>query len=97
MIPTWFPADQFEELRAYQDFHILAQGGFGEIYVVSGEGESSVILKRLKPQWVKDALKREAFEMEARFLKKLHHPQIPQYLDGFISDEECFFIPHHPR
>lgn len=95
-IPEWFPSNKIPELRRYVEFHKMAEGSYGEIFIARYEDETNsrqVIVKRLKPAYAADdGLPRKAFLNEARILKDLHHPQIPQYLDGFASSRECFFI-----
>ncbi|MDX1387464.1 MAG: serine/threonine-protein kinase [bacterium] len=95
MVPEWFPIQEISELASFQEFHKFTEGGFAEIYraiqVKDGEREE-VIVKRLRPLNVQQQDHRELFANEARFLKKIHHPQIPRFIDGFLSERECFYI-----
>jgi len=95
MIPDWLPISSLPELKSYSDFYLVTEGGFGEIYSAKRQDKGepqAVIVKRLRPLYVSDAKHRELFTREARFYKLLNHPQIPRYFDGFISEQECFFI-----
>jgi eukaryotic-like serine/threonine-protein kinase len=95
MIPFWFPTTTINELRLYTNFNKIDVGGFGEIYSATYHQKSKTIpvaIKRLKPIYTKNPSIRKSFENEARFLKMLNHPQIPKFIDGYLSKEECFFI-----
>jgi serine/threonine-protein kinase len=95
MIPSWLPTRSIKELLQYDDFKKIAEGGFGETYSATHHQKTKkipVIVKRLKPLYLNNPLKRESFEQDARFLKAIHHPQIPKFMEGYLSEEECFFI-----
>lgn len=95
MVPDWFPIEQIPELSRFVEFHKVTEGGFAEIYRASQVKDGmreEVIVKRLRPLFVKKPDHRELFAHEARFLKKFNHPQIPRFIDGFLSDQECFYI-----
>jgi len=94
MIPSWFPAKDIPDLQVYTDFEKISEGGFGEVYLLhmATEPPRRVVLKRLRPLFVNVPSTRHLFEREARILKKLNFPLIPRFVDGYLSDEECFFI-----
>jgi len=95
MIPSWFPTHSVKDLLKYDDFKKIAEGGFGEVYSATYRRKTKnipVIVKRLKPLYLNNPQKRESFEQDARFLKAIHHPQVPRFIEGYLSEEECFFI-----
>ncbi len=97
-IPDWFPIQALPDLKAYSDFSLVTEGGFGEIYSAlrtGPQGSTEVIVKRLRPLFAPDPKQRDLFTREAGYYKFFHHPQIPKYFEGVLSDQECFFIMEH--
>src|SRR5215510_14388346 len=98
MIPHWLPKNELKDLGKFRNFHKLSEGGHGEIYAAemkpSGAKEYlKIVIKRLKPTFSEiDAVRKKAFLNEARILRDLSHPGIPHYVEGFVSEEDCFFI-----
>ncbi|MDB9313130.1 serine/threonine-protein kinase [Spirulina sp. CS-785/01] len=68
---------------------ILGQGGVGVTYAALDEQtQENVALKALSLRRLDDWKALELFEREAKTLKQLDHPQIPQYIDYVQVDTE---------
>jgi serine/threonine protein kinase len=83
----------------YQIIAKLGQGGFGETYIAEDidlPGDPQCVVKRLKPQ-SGDAFTigtaKRLFESEAEILYLLgSHPQIPQLLAHFQSEQDFYLV-----
>lgn len=78
-------------IRHYQVLRTLGQGGMGTTYLAwdkagSFKGHPSLlVLKEMNADMAQIAKAQELFEREARTLKSLNHPGIPQYYDFFVE------------
>lgn len=79
-------------IRHYQVLRTLGQGGMGTTFLAWEQaGVNSpilprlVVLKEMNADMAKIAKAQELFEREARILKSLHHPGIPEYYDFFVE------------
>jgi len=78
-------------IRQYHVLRTLGQGGMGTTYLAwdkakSIEGcPSLLVLKEMNADMAQIAKAQELFEREARTLKALNHPGIPQYYDFFVE------------
>ncbi|MDY6783915.1 MAG: protein kinase [Cyanobacteriota bacterium] len=78
-------------VRSYQVLRALGRGGMGTTYLAwdkTGElcGQSQTfVLKEMNADMALVEKARELFEREARVLKGLDHPGIPQYYDFFLE------------
>jgi len=81
-------------IRQYQVLRTLGQGGMGTTYLawtrqipglgIQGKG-GLLVLKEMNADLAEIAKAQELFEREARILKNLNHPGIPQYYDSFVE------------
>jgi len=73
----------FYRIGPYQIERMLGQGGSGEVYLASREGdfEMKVALKRLKHD-LPSANLIDRFEKERQIMANLSHPNIARLLDG---------------
>lgn len=80
----------------YKIMDILGRGGSGITYRAEDAFTGrQVALKELSLKGLSDWKKLELFEREARVLKDLDHPAIPQYVDYFqvdTADNRLFYI-----
>ena len=79
----------------YRIVSILGEGGTAITYEAVDLTQKSVAIKVLSLQQTKDWKLVELFEREAKVLKTLNHPRIPDYLDHFFIDTTCdrqFFL-----
>lgn len=79
-------------IRQYQVLQTLGQGGMGTTYLACEQAAATslsklrlVVLKEMNADMAKIAKAQELFEREARILKSLHHPGIPEYYDFFVE------------
>ncbi|HBB32810.1 MAG TPA: serine/threonine protein kinase [Cyanobacteria bacterium UBA8803] len=78
-------------IRHYQVLRTLGQGGMGTTYLawdktgkLNGR-PSLLVLKEMNADMAQITKAQELFEREARTLKALSHPGIPQYYDFFVE------------
>lgn len=84
-------------VRHYQVLRTLGQGGMGTTTLAwdrekakaqkpgSSPAASLVVLKEMNADMAQIAKAQELFEREAKTLKALHHPGIPQFFDFFVE------------
>jgi serine/threonine protein kinase, bacterial len=87
-------------IRQYQVLKTLGQGGMGTTYLAWVAGAVAIatnasfsnpgagkllVLKEMNADMAEIAKAQELFEREARTLKSLHHPGIPQFYDFFVE------------
>ncbi|MEA5449390.1 serine/threonine-protein kinase [Leptolyngbya sp. CCNP1308] len=80
----------------YRILQPLGQGSSGTTYAAEVLASGHIIaLKELSLRGLQDWKKIELFEREARILKTLNHPAIPQYIDFFqvdTADNRWFYL-----
>ena len=88
MEATYQPGDIIRD--KYRIVGILGAGGSAVTYEAEDltQPDLSVAIKVLSFVQTKDWKLVELFEREAKVLKNLHHPRIPEYLDYFALDTE---------
>ena len=91
-------------IRQYQVLRTLGQGGMGTTAIAwdqnkAGEQKlgtpaaaSLVVLKEMNADMAQIAKAQELFEREARTLKALHHPGIPQFFDFFVEGGKKYLV-----
>ncbi|MDZ7961129.1 MAG: serine/threonine-protein kinase [Aulosira sp. DedQUE10] len=97
--PLPLPVGQLVDKR-YKIIRQLGQGGFGRTYLAEDKNQPNrqCVLKEFAPQVEEpqDLEKaKELFEREANVLKKLQHPQIPQFhasLQEKLGGRDFFFL-----
>jgi hypothetical protein len=80
----------------YRPIKPLAGGSFGKTYLAEDIGKlnEKCVIKQLAPQTQNSyALKKakKLFEQEAKQLKELKHPQIPQ-LQAYFDEDNCLYL-----
>ena len=76
------PINIVKTVRSYQILKVLGQGGMGTTYL-AWTGQRLVVLKEINADMAHQSKAQELFEREAKILKTLQHPGIPQYQDFF--------------
>jgi serine/threonine protein kinase, bacterial len=80
------------QIREYQILKTLGQGGMGTTYLAFVPPEESnprpqmLVLKEMNADMTRIPKARELFEREARILKGLSHPGVPQFYDFFVDE-----------
>ncbi len=78
-------------IRNYHVLRTLGQGGMGTTYLAWDKVNSKdgypllLVLKEMNADMAQISKAQELFEREARTLKTLNHPGIPQYYDFFVE------------
>jgi serine/threonine-protein kinase len=81
------------QIRQYQVLQTLGQGGMGTTYLawvpqfpgIKATGGGLLVLKEMNAEMAEIAKAQELFEREARALKNLNHPGIPQFYEFFVE------------
>ncbi|MCO5599422.1 hypothetical protein L7F22_053525 [Adiantum nelumboides] len=79
----------------YKILSLLGQGGLATTYEAEGLDGERVALKAISLRSIKGWKELDLFEREARVLKSLRHPGIPEYIDYFEVDsamDRAFYI-----
>lgn len=91
-------------VRHYQVLRTLGQGGMGTTTLAcdrekakaqkpgSSPTASLVVLKEMNADMAQIAKAQELFEREAKTLKALHHPGIPQFFDFFVEGGKKYLV-----
>ena len=70
----------------------LGQGGMGTVFeAVQISLDRKVAVKLLSSKLLTDAAQRAQFEMEARMIAMLHHPNIVKILSAVCNAERCYY------
>jgi serine/threonine protein kinase, bacterial len=73
-----------KNIRNYQVLKPLGQGGMGSTYLAWAD-HKMLVLKEMNAEVVNNPKAQELFEREAKILRTLTHPGIPQYQDFFYE------------
>jgi serine/threonine protein kinase, bacterial len=91
-------------IRHYQVLRTLGQGGMGTTTLAwdrqkardqqpgSSPAASLVVLKEMNADMAQIVKAQELFEREAKTLKALHHPGIPQFFDFFVEGGKKYLV-----
>ena len=88
--------DTPNQLGRYVLHHSIASGGMATVYLARMAGTAGfsrmVAIKRLHPQFARDAEFVRMFTDEARLAGRIHHPNVVPTLDIVASDDELFLV-----
>jgi len=77
----------------YEVLNVFAEGGMGVTYLVFNHQTNNLsVLKEIRSKLSSEEKIRELFQREARVLKSLDNPGIPQFYDFFVSDNHYSLI-----
>lgn len=83
---------------SYQILRTLGRGGMGTTYLAWDRNRTVqnapmlLVLKEMNADMARIPKARELFEREARILKSLQHPNIPQYYDFFVENNHKYIV-----
>jgi len=86
------------QIREYQILKTLGQGGMGTTYLAFVPPEENnprpkmLVLKEMNADMTRIPKARELFEREARILKGLNHPGVPQFYDFFVDEGKKYLV-----
>lgn len=83
------PVSILKTVRDYQILKVLGQGGMGTTYL-AWTGQELLVMKEMNADIAHQAKAQELFEREAKILKTLQHPGIPQYQDFFWEEGQRY-------
>jgi serine/threonine protein kinase, bacterial len=83
------PVSIVKTVRNYQILRILGQGGMGTTYL-AWTGHKLLVLKEMNADMAQQTKAQELFEREAKILRTLQHPGIPQYQDFFWENGQRY-------
>ncbi len=83
------PIEISHNIRNYQILKVLGQGGMGTTYL-AWDLAKLLVLKEMNADMAEIPKARELFEREAKILKSLHHPGIPEYYDFFVESRRKY-------
>jgi serine/threonine-protein kinase len=85
----------------YQIIKALSSGGFGCTYIAEDlQCKRQCVVKKLQPVTTEPRFLEQArrlFRKEAETLKKLHHPQIPEFIDYFEDGEDFYLVQEYVK
>ena len=96
------PIQVERSIRQYQVLRILGQGGMGTTYLAwdrernnlpdmsASPAAALVVLKEMNADMAQIRKAQELFEREARALKSLNHPGIPEFFDFFVEEDKKY-------
>ncbi len=73
----------------YQVVREIAKGGFGTTYLATASDGQEVVIKTLHTARLSEWKSYELFEREIQVLRRLDHPQIPNYIDDMTLGEDA--------
>lgn len=79
-----------QEFAGYTITRRLASGGMTHLYVAVDRNQHRVVLRRLKPDYLRDKRIRTSFLHGAEILSKLHHPNIVRLNKAGLYQDEPF-------
>lgn len=91
------PLKVLKTIRHYQVLKVLGRGGMGTTFLVRSRIHTAghpplQVLKQMNANMIQIPKARELFEREARVLRSLHHPGIPQLFDTFVENQRPYLV-----
>jgi serine/threonine protein kinase, bacterial len=83
------PVNIIKTIHDYQILKVLGQGGMGTTYL-AWTGQKLLVLKEMNADMAHQPKAQELFEREAKILRTLRHPGIPQYQDFFWDNGQRY-------
>lgn len=81
-----------QEFAGYTLTRRLANGGMTHLYVAVDRQQQRVVIRRLRPDFLKDKRIRQGFLHGAEILSKIHHPNIVRLVKAGLFHDEPFMV-----
>ena len=81
-----------QEFAGYAITRRLASGGMTYLYVGVDSHQQRVVIRRIKPEYLRDKRVRTQFLHGAEILSKLHHPNLVRLLKAGTFQDEPFMV-----
>ena len=81
-----------QEFAGYAITRRLAAGGMTYLYVGVDHAQQRVVIRRLKPEFLRDKRIRGSFMHGAEILAKLHHPNVVRLLKASVHLDEPYQV-----
>lgn len=81
-----------QDFAGYAVTRRLANGGMTHLYVGLDAQQNRVVIRRLKPDYVKDRRIRQSFLHGAEILSHIHHPNIVRLIKAGLFNDEPFTV-----
>lgn len=81
-----------QEFAGYQVTRRLASGGMTHLYVGVDPQQNRVVIRRLKPEYIKDRRIRTTFLQGAQVLSQLSHPNVVRFINAGMYRDEPFIV-----
>ncbi|HMP88994.1 MAG TPA: serine/threonine-protein kinase [Kiritimatiellia bacterium] len=79
-----------QDFAGYTITRKLTNGGMTQLYVAVDRSQHRVVLRRLKPDYVRDRRIRNSFLHGAEILNKIHHPNVVRLIKAGLFQDEPF-------
>ena len=79
-----------QEFAGYSITRRLAAGGMTHLFVGVDTQQQRVVLRRIKPEYLRDRRIRSSFIQGAEILSRLHHPNVVRYIKHGLQHDEPF-------
>ena len=81
-----------QEFAGYAITRRLANGGMTYLFVAVDAQQNRVVIRRIKPEYLKDRRIRQSFLHGAEILGRIHHPNIVRLLKGGLFNDEPYTV-----
>jgi len=81
-----------QEFAGYTLTRRLANGGMTHLYVAVDRHQQRVVIRRLRPDFLKDKRIRQGFLNGAEILSRIHHPNIVRLVKAGLFHDEPFMV-----
>jgi serine/threonine-protein kinase len=81
-----------QEFAGYAITRRLSAGGMTYLYVGVDQNQNRYVIRRLRPEYLKDRRIRAAFTNGAGILGKLHHPNVVRLVQAGAAQDEPYMV-----
>ena len=81
-----------QDFAGYAITRRLANGGMTYLFVGVGAQQDRVVIRRIKPEYLKDRRIRQNFLHGAEILQRIHHPNIVRHIKAGLFNDEPYTV-----